>query len=184
MTTYSIYRITNLVNDKKYIGWTSRDPFQRYKEHSSGRKPKNQEPSLISLAVEKYGKDNFVFEILYQSIDYTHSREIETVFITENNSLSYTLGGWGYNIDRGGKGHKRSKETVNKWKEQMSGRPKSEEHKKKIAESLKRDTNYMKGKFGNAHPNYGKKLSEQQKKNISEGIKRAREAKKRELNNQ
>lgn len=175
MTTYSIYRITNLCNNKVYIGWTSRDPEYRYKEHTSGWKNNKQEPSLISLAVEKYGKDKFQFEVLYQSADYDHSREIETHFITENNSLTYGLGGWGYNIDLGGRGHKRSQETIEKWKKKMSGRPKSEEHKKNISSGLRRETNYMKGKFGEDHPNYGKKLTEEQKKNIRDGIKRAKE---------
>lgn len=177
MTTYSIYRITNLINDKKYIGWTSRDPNRRYKEHTSGWKMSLQEPSLISLAVDKYGKDNFRMEILYQSIDYEHSRQIETTFITENNSLSYTLGGWGYNIDLGGKGHKRSKETVDKWKEKMDGRPKSEEHKKNMSKSKRGKNNPMYGKTNEDHPNFGKKLSDQEKKNISDGIKRAKELK-------
>ena len=27
-TIYSIYLITNLVNNKTYIGWTSRDPYK------------------------------------------------------------------------------------------------------------------------------------------------------------
>ena len=40
-TIYSIYLITNLVNNKTYIGWTSRDPYKRFKEHQSTRTPKN-----------------------------------------------------------------------------------------------------------------------------------------------
>lgn len=125
MDIYSIYRITNNVNGKVYVGWTSRDPLIRFEEHQKTRKPKYQDRSVISYAIEKYGVDSFTFEIVYQSCDYDHSREIETHFITEYDSL---LEGWGYNIDNGGMGHKRTASTIEKHRAAIKGRKQSAEH--------------------------------------------------------
>ena len=101
MNIYSIYRIINLANRKSYIGWTTRDPQVRFKEHLNG----NPNEMVIAAAVRKYGKDNFRLEIVYQTLDYDHSREMEGFFIAQCNSLTESEGGWGYNIDLGGKGH-------------------------------------------------------------------------------
>jgi group I intron endonuclease len=162
MDIYSLYKITNLINNKVYVGWTSRDPFQRYKEHQCTRKPKHQDRSIISYAIEKYGKDNFTFEIIYQSQDYEHSREIETYFIAEHNS---TVDNHGYNIDLGGTGHKRSKSTIEKHRKQIKGRKQTEEHKKKKADAISGEKNgmYRRGDLmaGEKNPMYGNKLSEE-----------------------
>ena len=174
-TIYSIYLITNLVNDKKYVGWTSRDPLVRFKEHKSSREPKTQERSAISYAIEKYGTDNFNFQILYQSKDYDHCRDIETFFITENESL---VDQWGYNKDLGGTGHKRSQETIEKHRQQISGRKQSEEHKKKRADAVRGVKNGMFGKTGENHPGYGSTHSDESKEKMSISQKRAIEKRK------
>ena len=64
MTTrfFCIYRITNLVNGKTYIGqhsyWDESNPMGKY--FGSG--------ILIKKAVKKYGKENFKREVLYRRI--------------------------------------------------------------------------------------------------------------------
>jgi group I intron endonuclease len=168
MNIYSIYKITNLTNNKTYIGWTSRSPFARFKEHQKQYNPKSQERSIISYAIEKYGLSNFTFDVIYQSKDYEHSRLIETDFIQQNNSLVEDLGGWGYNIDKGGLGHKRSKTTIEKHRQKLLGRKQSEEHKFKKGQSVTGNKNGMYGKTGHDHPSYGKTRTEETKKNISE----------------
>lgn len=141
MSIYSIYIITNLINNKKYIGWTSRDPNKRYKEHQKTSKPKYQDRSIISIAIEKYGVDNFLFEVLYQSKDYDHSKEMEQKFVLENNCLLENMGGWGYNIDKGGNGHKRSPITIEKHRQKILGRKQSEEHKRKRLDAIRGENN-------------------------------------------
>lgn len=163
MDIYSIYRITNNVNGKVYVGWTSRDPLIRFEEHQKTLKPKYQDRSAISYAIEKYGVDSFTFEIVYQSYDYDHSREIETHFIIECNSL---LEGWGYNIDNGGTGHKRTASTIEKHRAAIKGRKQSAEHvaKRKVCG----ERNAMFGKTGEKHHRYGKTNTELQKQRTSE----------------
>lgn len=53
-----IYKITNLKNDLFYIGYTN-DFFIRMKSHIKGSKSK------IDLDINLFGKENFIFEVLY-----------------------------------------------------------------------------------------------------------------------
>lgn len=166
MNIYSIYRIVNLTNQKTYIGWTSRDPKVRFKEHLNG----NPKEMVIAAAVEKYGKDNFCLEIVYQTLDYDHSREIEGFFINQCNSLTESEGGWGYNIDLGGKGHKRSKITIEKHRQKITGRKQSEEHKRKRADAIRGEKNGMHC-IGEKHPWFGRSHTDESKQKISNSQK-------------
>ena len=159
---YSIYLITNLTNNKKYIGYTSNKQGHRFKDHCSTKNPKYQDRSIISLAIEKYGKENFLCEVIFQSKDYEYCRHIETDFIVQYNSLTDTQNGWGYNIDKGGKGHKRSAETIEKHRQKIKGRQQSEEHKSKKGFKSGNDA----GKF-----NKGKTRTKEQNKAQSERLK-------------
>lgn len=59
-----IYKITNLTNNKIYVG-QSIDIFCRWRAHLSNAKdPKRQHNSLIDKSIEKRGIDNFSIEIL------------------------------------------------------------------------------------------------------------------------
>ena len=53
-----IYKITNLINNKIYIGQTVRDIDTRFKEHLNESNKENL-TSYIHLAIKKYGKENF-----------------------------------------------------------------------------------------------------------------------------
>ena len=87
-----IYKITNKLNGKVYIG-KSIDIETRWKQHIY-----NPQNSAIHLAICKYGKDNFNFEIIEQiPIEQLDSRE--KYWINYYNSISN-----GYNCTYGGEG--------------------------------------------------------------------------------
>lgn len=58
----TIYKVTNLINEKFYIGITSRKFIKRVYEH---RELKTTDTSLLKRAIKKYGKENFKFEPLW-----------------------------------------------------------------------------------------------------------------------
>lgn len=87
----AIYKIENLLNHKIYIGQSCR-PEVRFKEQCE---KKENYKSLICQAIQKYGKDNFSFEILGWFEDYN---EKEKEYILFYNSKVPN----GYNIMEGG----------------------------------------------------------------------------------
>lgn len=93
----SIYLIENMINHKKYIGFTTQVPKERWKRHISG----NSECGAIVSAIKKYGPDNFSFDIIHQSEDIEYTNKItEPLLIKEYD----TFGPNGYNLTSGGEG--------------------------------------------------------------------------------
>lgn len=94
---FYVYKITNLINDKCYVGSTS-DLKRRKREHYQAAKLKCYECYSYPLqkAIRKYGIENFIFSILQEGIETKEkSFELEREEIIKNNSL--TNSGWGYN---------------------------------------------------------------------------------------
>lgn len=85
----ALYKITNLINNKVYIGQTIH-PNKRWWEHCFHAKQKDDNLP-IHLAIAKYGKENFKFEVLEWCENYD---EREHELILQYNSLSPN----GYNI--------------------------------------------------------------------------------------
>lgn len=85
------YRITNLINGKKYIGITI-DYQRRWKEHISRKE------SLISKSIKKNGVDNFKFEIVEKNLSVEDAEQLEIELIQKENTLSPN----GYNLAKGG----------------------------------------------------------------------------------
>ena len=88
----SIYKITNLLNGKSYIG-QSCHPIIRFKQHCQ---PSCQAESLIHRAIQKYGKENFSLKILEDNIENYNDREKYWI------QYFNTLAPYGYNICEGG----------------------------------------------------------------------------------
>jgi hypothetical protein len=89
-----IYKITNLINGKVYIG-QSRDIKGRWAQHRFGRSKDHN--YYLANAIAKYGIDNFAFEILQQcSID--ELNDLERKYITQYGCVKPN----GYNLDGGG----------------------------------------------------------------------------------
>jgi len=111
MNIYSIYKATNLINGKSYIGFDACWPT-RQKDHKRNYTKKNNK---FYAAIRKHGWKNFKWDILYQSNDkvYTH-KVMEEHFIREYNT--HCDSGHGYNMSYGGDGGNRSIETIEKMK--------------------------------------------------------------------
>lgn len=126
-----IYKITNNINGKAYIGQTIQDVQKRWKEHCKKCKSK---VSAISDAIQRYGKDNFTFEIIEDYI-----MDIEVFNLLEKHYIEKfnTLAPKGYNLTTGGLNYIVSKETKNKMREASLGKELSEETKQKIKDSKK-----------------------------------------------
>ena len=87
-----IYKITNLINNKIYIGrTTAKNAQRRWNEHKSkSKKPR----TLIEKALNKYGISNFKFEIIDQA-DREELPFLESDYIKKFNCLSPN----GYNLE-------------------------------------------------------------------------------------
>lgn len=111
-----IYKITNTVNNKCYIGQTIQNPykrFQKYKTLQCITQPK------IYRAIKKYGPSNFIYDI----IDDTASNQDELNFLEEIYILCFDSREFGYNSKEGGNaGGKSSLETRQKISRATSGK--------------------------------------------------------------
>ena len=114
-----IYKITNLINNKFYVG---QDIKNNPKYFGSGK--------LINSAIRKYGKENFKKEILEYCIDEKHMDEREIFWIKELNATDRKIA---YNICEGGRTFRTMKGENNA----IFGKHHSEETKKIIREKRK-----------------------------------------------
>ena len=95
-----IYCITNIVNNKKYIGRTN-DIHRRIIQHkndSCNPTCSNKYNTPLAQAIQKYGWENFTWEILDQNEDADTINQLEIDYIKKYN----TYGESGYNASIGG----------------------------------------------------------------------------------
>jgi len=128
---YVIYKTTNLINNKIYIG-----------KHQTKNINDNYLGSGIALekAIKKHGKQNFKKEILFifNTENEMNEKEKELVtesFISTNKTYNMGVGGEGGSHF---KGKKHSAETKQKLSEMSKGRKFSEEARFKISEANRR----------------------------------------------
>lgn len=94
-----IYKITNKINNKAYIGQTTRDIQTRWAEHiRCAFYPNLDYTSYLYNAIRKYGTDAFSIELIEECSD-SILDEREQYWIKEFDSCEI-----GYNITRGGQG--------------------------------------------------------------------------------
>ena len=100
-----IYKITNSVNGKIYIGKTKRKTSIRWAEHihDAKRCPKKNIP--LHKAIVKYGEDKFIIDIIEKNINNNDLDYLEQFYIKKYNSTDSLLG---YNATKGGDGGKTS----------------------------------------------------------------------------
>lgn len=83
-----IYKATNIINGKCYIGFDSRWP-NRQKEHIQQAFNRNQTKSntVFHAAIRSYGPNSFTWEVLYSSEDKHHTLNVmESRFIQHHNT--------------------------------------------------------------------------------------------------
>ncbi len=143
MKVWKIYKIVNLINNKIYIGQTILDGIQFDNYLGSG--------TSISKAVKKYGKQNFIKEVLLECDCVEDANEAEIFYIKEFDSINN-----GYNIMPGGNMVDFPIE-IQFYKSSKAG---------KIAMSLLTNQQRI-DKARNAANNYWNKLSKNEKSEIS-----------------
>lgn len=125
MKQYYIYKITNLVNGKQYIGKHYGELNDSYL--GSGK--------LIKKAIEKYGKENFKKEILYIAKDNSEANLKEKEFIKVYNAVKREDF---YNLHEGGDGgnnNKKISNSISGINHPMYGKHHTEETKEKLRQS-------------------------------------------------
>jgi len=160
-----IYKITNTINKKLYIGkTTAQNPINRWYRHLSIAKNKttfNRAYQLVHKSINKYGKKNFTFEVIEECSSEALGLDREKFWIDfyKTNVLKYGSV-FGYNLTEGGDGSSGFK------------------HSKSARAKMSRD---RKGtRLGEENTFFGKHHSEKSKKLISEnnmGKKHTQEAK-------
>ena len=162
MTYYGIYKITNLLNGKMYIGQhTTSNIDDGYM--GSGK--------IIRLAVNKYGADNFRKEWLMfcedaDELDYMERVYVDQTWVDRSDTYNLRLGGDGKIVSE--QSRKKLSESL-KGNQNHKGKHHSEETRKKMRETRKAKPVWNKGIL----------MSDEQKKKISDSLKR-RQVKRRE----
>ena len=92
-----IYKYTNKINHKSYIGQTIQKLEKRHKRHLYDSK---QDELYFHNALKKYGMDNFSLEIIEDNITFEQLNDREAYWIKYYNT--FYLNGEGYNMTEGG----------------------------------------------------------------------------------
>ena len=90
---YKIYLITNLLNKKQYVGITKFSIEERFLQHT-------RRGFLLTEAIQKYGKDQFLIELIEEVESIERAYELEQYYIKEYDTKVPS----GYNLTDGGDG--------------------------------------------------------------------------------
>lgn len=99
MRTFYIYKATNKINGKSYIGQTT-NFAKRKRDHINVRDGRRDPNSIFHRAIDKYGKENFTWEILAIIPGKSLANAYECEMIRKYNSYKP----FGYNMTKGGDG--------------------------------------------------------------------------------
>ena len=91
-----IYKITNTINSKSYIGQTIQNVKERFYQHCATKCSKAVSNMAIHRAIKKYGKSNFTVEVI-EEIDSANLNDRERYWIRYYDSYNN-----GYNSTEGG----------------------------------------------------------------------------------
>ncbi len=170
MRTSGIYIITNIINEKKYIG-SSKNIEQRKRSHFYKLRHDKHENDYLQKSFNKYGEENFQFDIIYQCKEEMLATK-EKEYMKIHNVLDKKIG---YNISPEPKNKIASLETRKKLS--ILAKNRTKEHQKKLAESRKgwNPSEEVRKKMSVSHIGYV--MPEEQKKKISEAMKGKKKSK-------
>lgn len=165
-----IYKITNDINGKIYVGQTT-NLYKRWRKHISCAKSKRLKyKSHLYYAMKRYGIEHFRIEII-EKCSYEDLEEKERYWIEKLNSLEPN----GYNILKGGKHLYKSDNPF--YGKHHSDKTKEEISKKNTGRCVNEDERKMRAKInsGKNNPFYGKHHSQEtidiiRSKNIKNGL--------------
>jgi group I intron endonuclease len=148
---YNIYKITNTINDKFYIGVTKSK--YRFSQHMSSAFRGEKNTPLYN-SIRKYGRDNFKYEILESGNDYEYGWQVREPYYIKKLKPQYNLtsGGDGIRdftmprdiveqIAKKNTGKKRTMETRQRISQALTGMTLPEEVKKKMSISALKSKN-------------------------------------------
>lgn len=91
-----IYKITNKINSKSYIGQTIQNVKERFYQHCATKCSQTILNMVIHKAINKYGKSNFTIEVI-EEVESTNLNDRERYWIRYYDSYNN-----GYNSTKGG----------------------------------------------------------------------------------
>ena len=157
MTHYLIYKITNNLNGKIYIGKHKTDDLNDGYMGSG---------VAIKKAIKKYGVENFTKEILFDVygedlMNFLEEAIVDEAFVARKDTYNIDLGGEGGGTfgNKSKLGQKDSLETRQKKSNALKGRHLSEEHKQALSRQKKLHS-WNRGKRGVYSEETLKKMSE------------------------
>jgi group I intron endonuclease len=168
-----VYKITNKINGKIYIGQTTSTIQERWNSHCCHSK--HGRNALLGKAIRKYGKENFTIEQIdyAQSIEELNKKEIEHISLSKSTDKNI-----GYNLMSGGDNSRHSEVTKQKMSKSKLGKPSNRKGTTSSLETRRKQSEALKGiprpkevieKMSKSQK--GKFVSEETRRKISEACK-------------
>ena len=152
-----IYKIVNKVNGKYYVG-SSIDVKKRWREHVSDLQRGNHKNRHLQRSWNKYGKDNFTFVFVEQTLDILSA---EQKYLTIAHGELFKTYNMCWNAKAFWRGRKHTTQAKIKISKANIGRILSLETRNKIRQS----------KLGEKHPYFGKHLPKSHRIKIGKAVK-------------